>query len=90
MNFARDNSLGLDFDAASCKDDAIETSRNHNAIPFNLSFDFCILSKDHRLFGDDVPFNVSVDAKRSCERERAFKRNALIDKPGPFFTANIM
>ncbi len=89
VNFTRNHALGLNFNAASGEDDAIETPRDYDAIPFNLTFDFRIFPEDHGLFGDDVSLDVSIDAERSREGQRTFERYSLINKAGPFFTGSI-
>ena len=90
MYFARYDPLGLNLHATSGEDDAIKPTRDDHAIAFNLSFDFRVLTQDHCLFGDDVALDVSVNAKRSGECQRAFERHALINETGPLFTATIL
>src|SRR5208282_2103919 len=90
MNFARYDSLWLNLHAASGKNNAIKPASNHDAISLNLSFDFCVFAEDHSLLRDNVAFDVSVNAKRSGQRQRAFERDALIYKTRPLLTATIL
>src|SRR5208337_695139 len=90
VNFSCHDSLGLNLHAPSGENDAIKSASNHHAISFNLSFDFRVFAEDHSLLRDDVAFDVSVNAKRSCQGQRAFERHALINEASPFLTATIL
>src|ERR1700736_1265383 len=89
VHFAGYHTLGLNFHASFCKNHSIKTSRDHHAIPFNLPFDFCVLAEDHRLFGNNIALNVSVDSKRSADLQRAFNDHALVDKTSPLLAAAV-
>lgn len=86
VNFARDHAFGLDFDAAFRKDHAVVTAGNNHAIAFDLAFDLGIFPKNQCLLGDDVAFDVSVDAESSSDLQRTFHGHALVNKAGPLFT----
>src|SRR5208337_436023 len=87
MHFSRHHSLRLNLDAASCKYHPIEVPRDHHAVSFDLSFNLCVLTQNHGLFRDYISLNMTVNTKRSCERQRAFQRHALIDESCPLFAA---
>src|SRR5215469_1811381 len=88
MNFASDHALRLNLHAALREDDAIETAGNHNAISFDLPFDFRAVSEHHGLLRDNVAPHVSVNPERAFDRQRSFKRNALIDEASPLFASS--
>ena len=90
VDFAGYDTFGLNFDAALGENHAVETAGDDYAVAFDLSFHFCALSENDRLFGDDVAFDVAVDAKRARKLQRALKRHALIDEAGPLFIRAIL
>src|SRR5258708_36658007 len=89
MHLTRDYALGLSVHVAACKNRAVEMSRDHHAVPFDLSLDFCILAQDNGLLRNDVSLDVAVDAKRTRKRQSAFERHTLINESCPLFTAAI-
>ena len=89
MDFSGNDTLGLDFYAAFCKDHAVKTAGNHYVISFDLAFDFGAFTKDYGLFGNDVAFNVAVDSERSFDLQRPFHGDALIDEPCPIFACAV-
>src|ERR1700730_8598 len=89
VHFARDHALGLDLHTASGKNHAVKSSGDHHAIAFDLAFHLGALSEDHRLLRDDIALDVSVDAKRAFELQRALKCHTLIDESSPLFFAAI-
>jgi hypothetical protein len=90
MDFAGDNAFGLNLDAAFGEDDAIEAAGDDYAVAFDLAFDFSAFAKDDRLLGDDVAFDVAVNAERARKLQRAFKRHALIDEASPLFVRAVL
>jgi len=56
MDLAGHDTLWLNFNAALGEDDSVVSARNHDAVPFNLPFDFGVFAEDQGLLGDDVPF----------------------------------
>jgi len=90
MNFSRHNALSLNLDAAFSENHAVVAACNYNAVAFNLTFDLGILAKDQSLFGNDVSFHVSINAKRARHGQRAFHRDALVDKTSPLFAASAL
>src|ERR1700757_5082351 len=89
MNFSRDDALGLNLHSAPRKNHAVEVSRDHHPVPFDLSLNFCIFAENYGLLGNNISLNVTVDTKRSCERQGALKRYTLINESCPLFTATI-
>jgi len=87
MHLSGYHAFGLDFHAALGKNHAIKSARDHHTIPFDLALNPRAFAKDDGLFGDDVAFDISIDAKRPLELECALKRYALVDKARPLFTA---
>lgn len=84
MNFTGDHAFGLNLDSAFGEDNAVEAPGNHYAVSFYLTFDLCGIAEDHGLLGNDIAFDVAVDAERAGELERAFQRHSLIDEACPF------
>lgn len=89
VNLACDNALRLNLHPAFCEDHSVKAPRDDHTVSFNLTLDFGILSENHGLLGDDVSFNMPVDAERSCERQRAFERYTLVDETSPFLADTI-
>ena len=89
MDFARDNTFGLDFDAALGENHAVKAPGNYHSVSLDLAFNFGPFTEDHGLLRDDVALDVAVDAKRSLYLQRAFKSHALIYKSRPLFTDTI-
>src|ERR1700751_1142208 len=87
MDFACDDTLRLNLDAAFGEDDAVKAARDDHAVAFNLTFDLSAFAKHDGLFGNDVAFHVAVNAERAGKRQRAFERHALIDESSPLFAA---
>jgi hypothetical protein len=90
VNFAGDDAFGLNLDAAFCENYAIKAAGNHDAVSFDLAFDFGAFTEDYGLLGNDVAAHVAVDAKRSSELQRTFEGYALVDKAGPLFADAIL
>src|SRR6266478_8416473 len=80
VNFAGHDALGFDLYTAFRENHAIEAAGDHHAIAFDLSFHLRAFAEDDRLLRDDVAFDVAVNAERSCNRERALERYALVDE----------
>src|SRR5882757_5025706 len=89
VNFPRNNTFGLNLHAALRKNHAVVAARDDHAISFDLTFDLGVFAQNQRLLGNDVSLYVAVNAKRSRNLQRAFHRDALIDKAGPLFAASI-
>ena len=89
MDFARNHTLGLDFYAAFGKDDAVKSTSDDNVIAFDLAFYFGALAQDHGLFGNNVSFNVAVNAERAFDLQRPFHGDALIDETCPVFACAV-
>src|SRR5882724_3124519 len=87
MDLAGHDTLWLNFNAALGEDDSVVSARNHDAVPFNLPFDFGVFAEDQGLLGDDVALHVSVNAEGARHGQRAFHRDALINKSCPLFPA---
>jgi len=85
VNFSGDYAFGLNLDSAFGKDYAVEAPGDHHAVAFDLTFDFGGIAEDYRLLGDDISFDVAVDAERSRNLKRAFQCYALIDESSPLF-----
>jgi hypothetical protein len=90
VHFASHNTLCLNLDAAFGENDAVKAARDDHAIAFDLSLDFCAFAQDDRLFGDDVAFDVAVDAKRSGQLQGTFEGHALINEAGPLFVRTVL
>jgi len=90
VNFAGDNTLGFNLNAAFCKNHAVEPARDHHAVAFDLSLDFGPFAEDDRLLRDDVSFDVAVNSERPCDGKRALQGHALIDKTCPLFVASAL
>src|SRR6516164_6166268 len=90
MNFSGYDALRFNLNTSLGKNHSIETARDNHAIPFDLPFDFCLFSEDHRLLGDDVSLDVPVDAERSFNGQRSFKRHPLINEPGPLLARSVL
>lgn len=67
MHFSGHYALSLYLYSPFCKNDAVKASGNHDAIAFDLPFDFSALAQDHGLFGYDIALDVSIDAEGSLE-----------------------
>src|SRR6516225_9525547 len=89
MNFSGYDALWFNLNTSLGKNHSIETARDNHAIPFDLPFDFCLLSEDHRLLGDDVSLDVPVNAEHSFNRQPSFKRAPLIEEPRPLLTRSV-
>lgn len=83
MNFAGDNTFGLNFDPAFCKDDAIKPASDDDLIPFNLAFDLGPFTQNQRLIAEDVSFHLRFNAKRAGKLQSAFKADGPVQKSGP-------
>src|SRR5229473_3470102 len=89
VNFASDDALGLNLDAAFGENYAIVAAANDHAIAFDLTLYFRVFAENQSLLRDDVALHIAVNAKGSGELQRAFHRHALIDKTGPLFAAAV-
>ena len=86
VHFTCHNALRLNLYAALGKNHSVEPSGDHDAIPFDLSFDFRVFSEHYSLLGYNISLHVSVDTKRARQCQCAFERHALIDEARPLFT----
>jgi len=85
VNLSGYHAFGFNFDPTLGEDNAVEAAGYYNAIPLDLAFDLGAFTQDYGLLGDDVAFDIAVDAERAGNRERAFEGYALIDKACPLF-----
>src|ERR1700692_3718364 len=86
MHLAGDHALGLNLHATFRENHAVESSRDHHAIAFNLPFNFCAFAQYYRVLRNNIALHNSVNAKSSADLQRAFQRHPLIDKSGPLFS----
>src|SRR5262249_39973177 len=75
VNFAGDNAFGLDLHAPLGENHAVVAACDHNSISLNLAFNLGILPEDQGLLRNNITFYVTIDAERSSNLQRAFKRH---------------
>src|SRR5215813_4725335 len=85
MDFPRHDALRLNLHATFGKNYAVVPSCDDDSIPFNLPLDFGVFSENECLLGNHISFHVSVNPERARHRERALKRDSLINESGPLF-----
>ena len=88
VHFTGNDAFGFNLDAPLRENYAVEAPRNHDAIPFNLTFDLSTVTQYHGLLGNDVALNTSVDAKGPRYCESPFEVDALINEACPFFAGS--
>jgi hypothetical protein len=87
VNFARDDTFGLNLYPAFGENNAVISAGDDHSIALDLAFHLGVLAEDQCLFGDNIALKVTIDTKRTFELQRALERHALIDKTGPLFAA---
>ena len=89
MNFAGDDTFGLNLNASLGENHAVITAGNHHAIALNLTFDFGVFTENQSLLGDNISLHVPVNTERASHRQRPFHRDALIDESCPLFAVTV-
>ena len=84
MDFAGDDSLGLNFYAALGEDDSVKTAGDNDLIAFDLTFDFRAFTEDQSLIAEDAAFDLRFQAQSAGKLERSFKADGAVEEPGPF------
>ena len=87
VDFTSHHSFGLNFHPALCKDHPVKSSGDDHAISLDLSFDFGRVTENDGLLGDDVAFDVAIDAESPSDLQSALKGYTLIDEASPFLAA---
>src|SRR4029077_1806165 len=87
MNLSGNDAFRFNLNTPFGKNNTIEAPGNHYAVALNLSLDLRAFAQDDRLLRDDVSLDVAVNAKRTCDCERALKGHPLIDETCPLFAA---
>src|SRR5260370_35076319 len=77
VNFASDDALGLNLDAAFGENYAIVAAANDHAIAFELTLYFRVFAENQTLLRVDVALHIAVHPNGSVELQRAFHRHAL-------------
>jgi hypothetical protein len=90
MHFTCNNAFGLDLDAPLRKNYSIEPPGDYHAISFDLPFDFGAVTQNDGLLRNDIPFYISVDAKRPSYLQSPFERYTLIYESGPLFARAVI
>ena len=78
MDFAGDDTLGLNFDSALGEDYAVKPSGDDYLIPFDLAFNFGAFTEDQRLITEDVALDLSFNAESAGELQSAFKAHGAV------------
>src|ERR1700736_3981174 len=86
MHFAGDHALRLYLHAPLRENHAVTSPRDYHAIAFNLPFNFRAFAQYYRVLRNNIALHNSVNAKSSADLQRAFQRDPLINKSGPFFS----
>src|SRR5260370_209104 len=89
MHFSSDDALWLNLDAPFCENDPVEPPGDDHAIALDLAFNLCAFTEHDGLLGNDVAFDVSVNAERPCDLQRALEGDTLIDEAHPLFPASL-
>lgn len=84
MDFAGDDALGLNFNAALGENHSIEAAGDDYLIAFDLAFHFGTFAENEGLIAEDIAFDLSFDAQRARKFERAFKADGPIEESRPF------
>lgn len=84
MDFAGDDALGLNFNAALGENYAVKPSSNNYLISFDLTFNFGAFAQNESLITEDVAFDLGFNAERAGKLQCAFKADSPIEKSGPF------
>src|SRR5229473_1030180 len=89
MHFASHHAFRFDLHAALGKNDAIKAAGDYHAVSFNLALDLRAFAENDSLLGNNIAFDIAVDAERSGDGQRALKGHTLIDKSGPMFAGAV-
>ena len=84
MDFARDDALGLNFNAAFGENHSVEAAGDNHLIALDLTFDLGAFAEDESLIAEDVAFDLCFDAKCAGKLQSALKADSPIQKAGPF------
>ena len=84
VDFAGDDALGLNFNAAFGENHSVEASGDDYLITFNLTFDLGAFAENQRLVAEDVALDLGFDTQRAGKLQRALKTDRPIKETGPF------